>query len=68
MRLPWNAEDRSDADAIRDAAAPVVGFSPARAAAHREIKAFLFERMYRHWRVNRMTHKARVVTTELGMG
>ncbi len=56
----------ADADAIRDAAAPVVGFSPALAAAHREIKAFLFERMYRHWRVNRMTHKARVVTTELG--
>ena len=56
----------ADADAIRDAAAPVVGFSPALAAAHREIKAFRFERMYRHWRVNRMTHKARVVTTELG--
>ncbi|MDD2794479.1 deoxyguanosinetriphosphate triphosphohydrolase [Acidocella sp.] len=55
-----------DADAIRDAATPVIGFSPALAAAHREIKAFLFERMYRHWRVNRMTHKARVVTTELG--
>ncbi|NNM56394.1 deoxyguanosinetriphosphate triphosphohydrolase [Acidocella sp.] len=56
----------ADADAIRDAATPVIGFSPALAAAHREIKAFLFERMYRHWRVNRMTHKARVVTTELG--
>ena len=56
----------ADAEAIRDAAAPVIGFSPALAAAHREIKAFLFERMYRHWRVNRMTHKARVVTTELG--
>ena len=35
----------ADADSIRDAAAPVVGFSPALAAAHREIKAFLFERM-----------------------
>ncbi len=56
----------ADAEAIRDAAAPVIGFSPALAAAHREIKTFLFERMYRHWRVNRMTHKARVVTTELG--
>ncbi|GLR67411.1 deoxyguanosinetriphosphate triphosphohydrolase-like protein [Acidocella aquatica] len=55
-----------DADAIRDAAAPVIGFSPTLAAANREIKKFLFERMYRHWRVNRMTHKARVVTTELG--
>ncbi len=56
----------ADAEAIRDAAAPVIGFSPALAAAHREIKAFLFERMYRHWRVNRMTHKAQVVTAELG--
>ncbi len=55
-----------DADAIRDADAQVIGFSPAMAAANREIKKFLFERMYRHWRVNRMTHKARLVTTELG--
>ena len=56
----------ANTEAIRDAAAPVIGFSPALAAANREIKKFLFERMYRHWRVNRMTHKARVVTTELG--
>jgi dGTPase len=26
----------------------------------------LFERMYRHWRVNRMSHKARLVTKALG--
>jgi dGTPase len=29
------------------------------------LKAFLFERMYRHWRVNRMTSKARRVVQEL---
>jgi dGTPase len=56
-----------DADAIRDADAPVIGFSSGMAAANRAVKKFLFERMYRHWRVNRMTHKARLVTTELGI-
>lgn len=56
----------SSADDIRDAAEPVIGFSPAMAAASKEIKSFLFERMYRHWRVNRMTHKARLVTKALG--
>jgi dGTPase len=53
-------------EAIRNAAAPVIGFSPEMAEANRRIKAFLFERMYRHWRVNRMTHKARMVTKALG--
>jgi dGTPase len=56
----------ASAGEIRDAAEPVIGFSPAMAAANREIKAFLFERMYRHWRVNRMTHKAQMVTKALG--
>jgi dGTPase len=56
----------ADADAIRDAAAPVIGFSPAMAAASSEIKKFLFEHMYRHWRVNRMSYKARMVTKSLG--
>jgi dGTPase len=54
-----------DAEAIRDAA-PVIGFSPPMAKANRAIKEFLFEHMYRHWRVNRMTHKARLVTKTLG--
>jgi len=54
------------ADDIRAAAAPVVAFSPPMAAANKEIKAFLYARMYRHWRVNRMTHKARMVTKSLG--
>jgi dGTPase len=54
-----------DVDAIRDSG-PVIGFSERMAAANREIKAFLFARMYRHWRVNRMTHKAQFVTKSLG--
>ncbi|MSP03808.1 MAG: deoxyguanosinetriphosphate triphosphohydrolase [Acetobacteraceae bacterium] len=54
-----------DADAVRRAKSPVVGFSPAMAEANRVIKDFLMARMYRHWRVNRMTSKARKLTTEL---
>jgi dGTPase len=57
----------ADADAIRHARQPVVAFSPAMAEANRVIKEFLFSRMYRHWRVNRMTAKARRVTEELFM-
>ncbi len=54
-----------DADAIRAAKRPVVAFSPPMAEANRAIKEFLFARLYRHWRVNRMTAKARRLTGEL---
>ncbi len=50
-------------DDIRNAKDPVIAFSPAMAEANRVIKEFLFARMYRHWRVNRMTAKARRVTS-----
>jgi dGTPase len=60
-----NDLDPEDADAIRRAKRPVIAFSPAMAEANRVIKEFLFARMYRHWRVNRMTAKARRVTGEL---
>jgi len=49
-------------DDIRRAGGPVVTFSPAVAADNAAIRAFLYERMYRHWRVKRMTRKARLVT------
>jgi dGTPase len=55
-----------NADAVRDAPGPVVGFSAELAGANHAIKSFLFARMYRHWRVNRMTHKAKGVTKALG--
>jgi dGTPase len=54
------------ADDIRAAPETVIAFSPAMAQANAAIKHFLFTRMYRHWRVNRMTHKARHVTKILG--
>jgi dGTPase len=51
--------DPADADDIRRAGRPAAGFSEGMAEANRVIKEFLFARMYRHWRVNRMTAKAR---------
>ena len=55
----------ADAQAVRGAQTPVVAFSPAFADANRVIKEFLFARMYRHWRVKRMTAKATRLTAEL---
>jgi dGTPase len=57
--------DPDSADAIRHAKRPVVAFSSAMAEANQAIKEFLFARMYRHWRVNRMTAKARRTTAAL---
>jgi dGTPase len=57
--------DPKDVDAVRRARRPVAAFSEAMAEANRVIKEFLFARMYRHWRVLRMTAKAQRVTAEL---
>ncbi len=57
--------DPDSPDAIRRCKQRVVAFSPAMADANQAIKDFLFARMYRHWRVNRMTAKARRLTEEL---
>jgi dGTPase len=57
--------DPSSPDDIRRAKKPVVGFSPGIAEANHAIKEFLRARMYRHWRVNRMTMKARKLTEAL---
>ncbi len=53
-----------DVEAIRESA-PVIGFSRQMMETNRAVKDFLFERMYRHWRVNRMSYKARAVTKAL---
>jgi dGTPase len=53
------------ADDVRGAIAPVVGFSPAMAAADRSIKAFLLPRMYRHTRVMRIMREAEGVLEDL---
>jgi dGTPase len=54
-----------DSDAVRRAKRPVVAFSPAMAEARTAVREFLFSRMYRHWRVIRMTTKAKRLTAEL---
>ena len=54
-----------DADTVRRARRRVVAFSEPMEAANRAIKEFLHARMYRHWRVNRMTSKARRLTGAL---
>jgi dGTPase len=59
------ALDPENADKIRRAKKPMVGFSPRMAEANYAIKEFLRARMYRHWKVNRMTNKARRTTEAL---
>jgi dGTPase len=54
-----------NADAIRGADRPTVAFSPPMVDANQAIKQFLGARMYRHWRVNRMSSKSRRITEEL---
>jgi dGTPase len=53
------------AAAVRALPAPVVAFSAEMRENDRALKRFLFERMYRHWRVNRMSSKARRVIQDL---
>jgi dGTPase len=53
------------ADEVRLLKAPVVGFSDEMSRNDRALKEFLFERMYRHYRVNRMSSKARRVIHDL---
>lgn len=56
-----------DADAVRQAP-PLAAFSvPMRRQAD-ELKAFLMENLYRHYRVMRMTTKARVIVRDLFVG
>ncbi len=53
------------ADEVRALAAPIVAFSAEMRQNDRALKDFLYERMYRHYRVNRMSSKARRVVRDL---
>jgi dGTPase len=55
---------RSVAD-VRARGAATAAFSDTMRAHDQALKAFLFERMYRHFRVNRMSSKARRILQEL---
>ncbi len=50
---------------VRELGEPVAAFSPQMRNHDRTLKRFLSERMYRHYRVNRMSSKARRVVREL---
>jgi dGTPase len=52
-------------DAIRRHKQRVIAFSARMADANQAIKDFLFARVYRHWRVNRMSAKAKRLTEDL---
>ena len=61
----WSIAKPDDANSVRALGKPLVGFSDAVTEAVKAIRAFLFARMYRHTRVNRMTSKARRVVKDL---
>jgi dGTPase len=53
------------ADDIRALKQPVIAFSDAMAKNDKELKEFLFPNMYRHYKLNRMTSKAKRVVRDL---
>ena len=60
------AEAKPDsAAAVRGLSAPLVAFSDEMRQNDRALRSFLFARMYRHYKVNRMTTKARRVVRDL---
>ena len=54
-----------DIDAVRERSPMLIGFSERVAAEHLELKQYLRKRLYRHYRVLRMTTKARKVVQSL---
>ncbi|MGC6454724.1 MAG: deoxyguanosinetriphosphate triphosphohydrolase [Candidatus Puniceispirillaceae bacterium] len=57
--------DAASPDDIRTAGRAIIGFSPRMAADLDTIRDFLFVNMWRHFKVNRMTSKAKRVVTDL---
>ncbi|WP_419796681.1 MAG: deoxyguanosinetriphosphate triphosphohydrolase [Terasakiella sp.] len=54
-----------DIDDIRHSNGPIASFSERIQQCDRELKAFMFENVYRHYKINRMTSKARRVVQNL---
>ena len=59
------AIDAGSPDDIRTAGRAIIGFSPRMADDLETIRDFLFTNMWRHYKVNRMTSKAKRVVTDL---
>ena len=64
-RVRIAAQPLEDVEAVRSLERPLVAFSDRVAAEHRELKRFLHDRVYRHFRVVRMTTKAQRVVRDL---
>ncbi len=64
-RLALAAAAPGTAADIRALGRPVIAFSPGLTADLKAVRGFLFDRMYRHWRVVRMRRKTTRVVTEL---
>jgi dGTPase len=59
------AEGITNTDQVRRCPRPLVGFSPAMERKNAELKLFLLENLYRHYRVIRMAEKARRILHDL---
>jgi dGTPase len=55
----------ANADAVRSMGRDLVAFSPDMGEDLAQLRRFLHERMYRHWRVNRTRSQARRILAEL---
>jgi dGTPase len=60
-----DALDPKSVDDIRACGEPIVSFSESMRDRHLELKRFLRQHVYRHYRVHRMTAKAKRVVSEL---
>jgi dGTPase len=59
------AEEIDSVQALRARGEPVIGFSREAHARHAELKHFLYQNLYRHWRLMRMAAKAQRVLIAL---
>ena len=64
-RAALEAAAPASIDEVRQAGRPLIGFGTEARARHLELKEFLREHVYRHYKVLRMTSKARRVVREL---
>ena len=63
--LRLDAYDVHSVDDVRELGQNAASFSPEMLAYNRELKAFLLQHFYLHWRVNRMAGKARRILNNL---
>jgi dGTPase len=65
VRTRLSEESVESVDDIRALSRPIAEFSVEMQESNKQVKAFLMQRMYRHYRVNRVTSKVRRVVRDL---